>query len=136
MDRYDQTRYVIQLGRAVKHAMEVRGQLLREFADLDKHPSTALALAGRIGGRCAPAFDEARRAVAQLPTPPGAQLLRDALLGWLDVHVQACDVLMRAGGTREPGHLTTAAAILRNAHPYAVRYNMARRNLAQRLVAA
>ena len=135
MDCYEQTRYVIHLGRTVKHAMQVRGQLLRELSQLDKHPTTALVRAGRLGARCAPAFDEARRAVAELPTPQGAQLLRDALLGWLDVHVQACDVLMRAGGTREPGNLTTAAAILRNAQPYAARYNIARRTLAQRLAA-
>ena len=132
----DKAQYVRQLGRAVKHAMVVRNQLLREFSQLDQHPSTALVRAGRIGFRCAPAFDEARRVVASLPTPMGAQMLRDALLGWLDVHLQACDTLMRAGGTREPGNLTAAAAILRNAHPYAARYNSARRSLAQRLAAA
>ena len=132
----DKTQYVAQLGRAVKHAMQVRNRLLKEFSELDQHPSTALTRAGRIGFRCAPAFDEARRAVAALPTPIGAQIVRDALLGWLDIHMQACDVLMRAGGSREPGHLTAAAAILRNAHPYAIRYNSARRSLAQRLAAA
>jgi hypothetical protein len=135
MEQYDKAQYVRQLGRAVKHAMQVRGQLLKEFSELDRHPTTALARAARIGSRCAPAFDEARRNVSAMPTPPGAHMLRDALVGWLDVHVQVCDVLMRAGGTREPGNLTTAAAILRNAQPYAARYNIARRTLAQRLAA-
>jgi hypothetical protein len=135
MEQYDKGQYVRQLGRAVKHAMVVRNQLLREFSQLDKHPTTALVRAGRIGARCAPAFDGARRDVAAMPTPPGAQMLRDALIGWLDVHLQVCDVLMRAAGTREPGNLTTAAAVLRNAHPYAARYNLARRSLAQRLAA-
>lgn len=135
MDRQESAPYVIKLGRAVKHAMRVRDGLLREFSQLDQHPETALTRAGRMGARGAPAFDEARRAAAALPTPIGAQAVRDALLGWLDAHVQACDALMRAGGTRDPRHLRTAATLLRHAEPFARKYNQARGSLAQRLAA-
>src|SRR5688572_3655666 len=115
MDRYENAQYVVLLGRAVKHAMQVRHGLLREFSQLGQHPTSALQRAGRIGARCAPAFDEARRTAAALPTPIGAQPVRDALLGWLDAHIQACDALALAGGTREGQHLVRAAAFLRDA---------------------
>jgi hypothetical protein len=131
----DRWEYVRQLGQAVAAAMRARAQLVREFAQLDQTPTTALVRAGRIGARCAPAFEEARHEVATLPTPLGAQTVRDALLGWLDVHVRVCDALVRAAGTRDPRHVGDAAAALRNARPFAERYNLARRRLAERLAA-
>jgi hypothetical protein len=131
----DQWQYVRQLGQAVATAMRARSQLVREFSRLDQTPATALVRAGRIGARCAPAFEEARHRVAALPTPLGAQTIRDALLGWLDVHVQVCGTLVRAAGTRDPRHVGTAAAALHNAQPFAQRYNLARRRLAERLAA-
>jgi type IV secretion system protein VirB4 len=105
------------------------------LAQLDQVPATALVRAGRIGARCAPVFEDARNRVAVLPAPTGAQTIRDALLGWLDAHVQVCGALVRAAGTRDPRHVGNAAAALRNAQPFAQRYNLARRRLAERLAA-
>jgi hypothetical protein len=131
----DQWQYVRHLGQAVAAAMRARGHLVREFSQLDQTPATALVRAGRIGARCAPAFEDARLRIATLPTPLGAQTIRDALLGWLDVHLQVCGQLVRAAGTRDPRHVGNAAVALRNAQPFAQRYNLARRRLAERLAA-
>ena len=131
----DQWQYVRQLGQAVAAAMHARAQLVREFSQLDQTPATALVRAGRIGARCAPVFEDARHEVALMTTPLGAQTIRDALLGWLDVHVQVCGALVRAAGTRDPRHVGNAAAALCNAQPFAHRYNLARRRLAERLAA-
>jgi hypothetical protein len=134
-ERIAKWQYVRELGQEVASAIHARGQLVREFAQLDQVPATALVRAGRIGARCAPVFEDARNRVAVLPAPTGAQTIRDALLGWLDAHVQVCGALVRAAGTRDPRHVGNAAAALRNAQPFAQRYNLARRRLAERLAA-
>jgi hypothetical protein len=135
MDRIETWMYLRHLGRTVKLGMQLRSQMLRELSQLDAHPATALLRAGRIGLRCAASFDQSRRALRDMAYPAGAQSVHEALLGWLDIHIEACDALTRAAGTKDARHLSSAASVLRGARPFAHRYNAARLRLAERLAA-
>jgi len=132
---HDQFDYIRRLGAAVRSAIQARQRLTTELARYEEAGPAGLPALGHVARRAGQELDEARWAVSVARAPRGAELCSQALKQWLTLHVEACDALARAAGTRQPQHVRAALDLLENAKPFAVQFNRVREHLAGRLAA-
>jgi hypothetical protein len=97
------------------------GMLIEESRTGD--PITLAAQAGRYGHNTVPTFREARRRLNELMPPPECQGLHDAIGNWIDQHVLACEVLIRASEMRTLRPLREAQERLAEGRAWAGRFN-------------
>ena len=103
---------------------------LREQSDL-----ADLKRIGRVATECLAAFDEARWILKATTAPIGAEPCTNSLMAWLEMHVDACDALCRASGTRNYKHIETAQDLMRQANAHAHTFNRHRRLVVERVAA-
>ena len=115
---------------------KARKVLKDEIAPLRIHVNAGdLVRIGRVANECLAAFDEARWILKSTPAPIGAEPCTDSLMAWLEMHVDACDALCRASGTRNSRHIETAQDLLRQANTHAHTFNRHRRLVVERVAA-
>lgn len=128
--------YLGVLGRSVEEALRARRALLAELLSLRDDPDSALDRAGRASRRCVRAFDDALTRLQRTPPPDGAAECTRELSGWLEAHLEACDLLARAAAARDADDLRRALRVLTEGGLHAVVFNRARQRLVSRLAEA
>lgn len=131
-------RYLASLKPALGSATDARNVWVRYLAELAHREDLAAAHteAVQIALARGQQFHDARRAIAQLPVPPGYEPMHQAVDGWLQALLASCEVVVRASPPISRATLDRAQAILREAATKADRFNQQRTVAVQALTDA
>jgi len=128
--------YLSLLQESVADALRARKALLSDLLIARREPENAVARAGRASRRCVRAFDYALSRISRRRAPPLAGDCVRQLQGWLEAHVEACDLLNRAAAANDRADYERALHRITDGALHALGYNEARSRLARVLAAA
>jgi hypothetical protein len=131
-------RYLASLKPALGSATDARNVWVRYLSELAHREDLAAAHTEAVQLALARGqqFHDARRAIAQLPVPPGYEPMQQAVDGWLQALLASCEVIVRASPPIGRATLDRAQAILREAATKADRFNQQRTAAVQALTDA
>jgi hypothetical protein len=120
--------YLVAVRPVVAEATELRrgfirdlGRLLHEVRLGDAH---AIARStGQLGSRGHAAFLEALLTLRRHRSPAACIECRDAASGWIQMHVEACEVMLQVGRSGDLKRLREAQALLAEGRVFARRFN-------------
>jgi len=122
------TRYLRQLRPVLTAPRLARREWIRRVGRLIEESRTGepIALAhqaGRYGRDAIAVFRDARRRLGELTPPPECQALHGAIEQWIELHVQACEELIRTDEQRAPRRLRDVQERLAAGRAWAQRFN-------------
>jgi hypothetical protein len=122
-------RYLVGVRTVLHQAVEARRVFVREVGVLFEQarsgngPAAAQAT-GRVGREQVGRFREARLAVQRLSPPAAGEQCHEAVAGWIEMHVAACEVMVEVGGSGDLGRLREAQNLLAEGRQFASRFNV------------
>ncbi len=124
----DVVAYLLQLRPIMQATIAQRREWIRAVGLLIEEARTGdpIALArraGQLGHGQIVAFREARLQMTHLVPPPSCYTLHEAVVGWLDKHVDACEGLIRAEQMRSLRPLREVQEKLGDARQHSQRFN-------------
>jgi hypothetical protein len=120
--------YLLALRPIMSATTERRRAWIREVGLLIEEartgdPITLSRRAGQLGHAQLTAFREARVTHSHLVPPASSYELHEAVAGWLDKHVQACETLVRAEQQRSLRPLREVQELLGDARRFSQQFN-------------
>ena len=120
--------YLLSLRPIMSHTTEERRTWIRDVGLLIEEARTGDPIslsrkAGQLGHAQIPRFREARVQHSHLVPPPSCYELHEAVAGWLDKHVEACETLIRAEQNRTLRPLRDVQEQLGDARRYSQVFN-------------
>ena len=120
--------YLLALRPIMQATTEQRRDWIRDVGLLIEEsrtgdPITLARKAGRLGHTQIVAFRESRLQLSHLIPPPSCYQIHEAVAGWLDEHVRACESLIRAEQNRSLRPLREAQEQLGDARRHSQRFN-------------
>ena len=120
--------YLLRLRPVLAQAMGVRRPFIQQVGilieDLRRgEPITISRAAVTLGLETGPSFRELRQAAEGLAPPPECEPCNQAIVHWLEVHINACGMLNEIGGRREPRRLREVQERLAEGRAFATRFN-------------
>jgi hypothetical protein len=120
--------YLLSLRPIMSHTTEERRAWIRDVGLLIEEartgdPITLSRKAGKLGHEQIPRFREARVQHSHLIPPTSCYELHEAVAGWLDKHVEACETLIRAEQNRALRPLRDVQEQLGDARRYSQVFN-------------
>lgn len=121
-------KYLLGLRDVITSAVEARRVFVRQMGLLIEQARNgnqqAIAQAtGRIGREQVGYFREARTALQRLVPPAACEQCHEAVVGWVEMHVAACDVMMEVGSSGDLKRLHEAQNLLSEGRRFAARFN-------------
>lgn len=120
--------YLLRLRPVLAAAMQVRRPFIQQVGllieDLRRgEPVTISRAASTLGLETGPAFRELRIQAEALVPPPECEVCNQAIVQWLDIHINACGMLNEIGSRREPRRLREVQERLAEGRMYAAKFN-------------
>lgn len=121
-------KYLLGLKDVIAGAVEARRYFVREMGMLIEqarlgNQQAVAQQTGRVGREQIIKFREAKLGVQRLNPPGACEQCQEAVAGWVDMHVSACDVMIEAGTSGDLKRLHEAQNLLAEGRRFASRFN-------------
>jgi hypothetical protein len=123
-------KYLVSLKPLVASAIETRRLFVRELGQLVEsarsgNTASVAQGAGRLGRERADGFRESHASLGRLRPPDTCAPCHEAVVRWVELHVEVCGVLIEVGGSGDLGKLSLAQDSMAEGRRAAQRFNAA-----------
>jgi hypothetical protein len=120
--------YLVSVKPLLGEVTESRRAFIRHIGLLLEEARSAgrmvvVQAAGRIGRDEGQAFRSLKAQLEQVEAPPACLPCHKAILRWVDLHVEACQVMMEVGMSADLTRLRETQSLLGDARPHAQVFN-------------